>query len=86
MTQEQHILTMEDRKKLSLSGIEEVVSFSGAQIELRTIMGDMVIRGNELTMSRLDTDSKKLDINGEIGLIQYTDIKKKGSLLEGLFR
>ena len=86
MTSQQHMFTMENREKAQISGIEEVVSFSDESIELRTCMGDMLIKGRELNMSKLDTDTGKLDINGEISLVQYCEIKRKTGIFEGLFR
>lgn len=80
-----HILNVENRNKTTLTGIEEVISFSETQVELQTSMGQMIIKGKGLTMSKLDTDTGKLDISGEIELMEYTDIKKKRGLLEGLF-
>lgn len=80
-----HSVKVENRTETSLSGIEEVISFSETQIELGTTMGQMLIKGKDLNMSKLDTETGKLDVGGEVRLIEYTNAKKKRGLFEGLF-
>lgn len=48
-------------------------------------MGQMLIKGKDLNMSKLDTETGKLDVGGEVRLIEYTNAKKKRGLFEGLF-
>ena len=38
-------LSLEDRKKLTLSGVLEVVNFDDEKISLNTILGNLAIKG-----------------------------------------
>lgn len=81
-----HTISLENRSKMSLDGVTEVVNFSDLTVELITNMGGLVIKGKNLNISRLNTDTGELNINGDIRHIQYSEKKKKTSLLEGLFK
>jgi len=85
-----HNLILENRKKLSVSGIEEVESFNEEEIILRTVHhGVMVIKGTELHINKLNVDSGDVSIIGEVASMDYIDesIKAKGpGLLTRLLR
>lgn len=82
-----HSLFLENRERMQLGGVTEVCSFSDNAISLRTSCGALAIKGKGLTMSRLDTDTGELSISGEVSSVQYSrDSRKKGSVIEGLFR
>lgn len=80
----EHLLTMNNRCETSLTGVTEVAGFSDTQVELKTCMGGLIIKGKGLTINKLSTDSGELRVNGEIGSIQYT-AKKRDSIFSGLF-
>ena len=44
-------LSLEDRKKLTLSGVLEVVNFDDEKISLNTILGNLAIKGEGLKIS-----------------------------------
>lgn len=76
-----HNLILENRRKLSVSGIEEVESFNEEEIILRTAdHGMLVIRGEELHINKLSVDTGDVSIAGEVVAMDYTDRsqKKKG--------
>lgn len=85
-----HNLILENRKKLSVSGIEEVESFNEEEIILRTAQhGVMVIKGLELHINKLNVDSGDVSITGEVVAMDYVDesTKAKGpGLLTRLLR
>ena len=41
-------LSLENRKKLLLSGVEEIVSFQDEKISLNTVLGNLTIKGSNL--------------------------------------
>ena len=55
-----HSLSMENREKLSISGVEDVSGFDESLVVLRTSMGALTIRGEELHIGRIDLDSGSL--------------------------
>lgn len=81
-----HSLILDDRRLMTLSGIKEVSGFSDSAVNLKTIRGALVIRGKGLTISKLNTDTGELTVNGEVSELKYSKDKDKGGLLEGLLR
>ena len=76
-----HNLILENRKKLSVSGIEEVESFNEEEIVLRTSHhGVLVIKGTDLHINKLNVDSGDVKISGEVSTLDYIDesLKAKG--------
>lgn len=87
-TESTHNIIMEGRKKLSISGVEDVESFNDEEIVLHTNMGVMIIEGEMLHISKLSIDNGEVMITGEFELLKYADEKSgmKGSLLTRLFK
>ena len=57
----QNIL-VEDRNRVSITGVEQVESFNDNTIILRTIKGGMVIKGEGLNVDRLNLDDGNVKI------------------------
>lgn len=82
-----HSLMIEDRERMTLAGVTEVSGFSENTVSLKTLCGALMIKGRDLTISRLNTETGELFVSGRIMSVQYfRDSRKKGSLLEGLFK
>ena len=81
-----HSLHIEERNQTKMTGVEEVINYSDTVIDIRTTHGTIILKGRELSISRLDTDSGELCINGEVNSLQYSKTKQKRSALEGLLR
>ncbi len=85
-----HNLILENRRKLSVSGIEEVESFNEEEIVLRTSAhGMMIVKGMDLHINKLNVDSGDVSITGEVSAMDYADesAKAKGpGLLSRLLR
>jgi len=85
-----HNLIMENRRKLSVSGVEDVESFDEESIILYTEAGLLTIKGNELHINKLSVESGEVAIEGEIDSVVYSDAdSSKGSgigLLGKLFK
>ncbi|MGN1115788.1 MAG: sporulation protein YabP [Candidatus Ornithomonoglobus sp.] len=84
--QAKHSLMLEDRNKMTLSGVKEVTAFSDSSVTLKTTLGILLIQGKELNISRLNTDTGELNVNGEINVMRYSKDKHSGGFFEGLFR
>ena len=82
-----HLLTLEERGKLSISGVEEVESFDEQEIVMRTVAGGLVVTGEELSVSRLSVDSGDVSVSGRIDALRYEDpAEERRSLWAKLFR
>lgn len=82
-------LSLENRKKLTLSGVIEVISFDDEKIDLITNMGNLTIKGSDLKMNKLDVQNGDVVIVGCITSMVYTgkEIKKnKESIISKLFK
>lgn len=83
-------LTLENRKKMTLSGVSEIISFNEEQILLISVLGNMDIRGEDLKMTKLDVQNGDVIITGKISYIVYTTDEKKprkhNGILSKVFR
>lgn len=70
-------LTLKDRSSLVVSGVEHIYSFDDKKVELRTSLGDMIIQGEELDMSKLNLEEKVVSVDGTINSIVYDKPKKQ---------
>jgi sporulation protein YabP len=73
---------LNNRKKLSLSGVEDVTGFNEELISLVTGMGGLYIKGENLHIERLDLDKGEADIDGSITSLQYTRNRDGRGLLK----
>ena len=81
-----HSLTLADRKRLSLTGVEDVDCFNEQIVVLRTPLGTLSVAGAGLNISQLSLESGRVDIEGEVEALEYSGGKKGGGLLGRLFR
>jgi sporulation protein YabP len=82
-------LILENRKRLSLTGIIEVISFNENVIMLNTCLGAMTIKGEGLKMNKLDVQNGDAIIIGTIHSCMYSgnEIKKDNeSIIRKLFK
>ncbi|SFC66922.1 sporulation protein YabP [Clostridium uliginosum] len=82
-------LSLENRQKLTLSGVVEVISFDSQKIDLTTILGNLSIKGEELKMNKLDVKNGDIIINGSIASMIYSGKetkKSKESIITRLFK
>ena len=82
-----HNLVLEDRRLLTLSGVSDVDSFDEETVVVFTDMGELTVRGKNLHISRLNTETGELNITGNVAAIAYTDDRAKGGgFMSRLFR
>ena len=80
-----HNLTMEGRRQLSLTGVEEVERFDEQEISLTTSCGSLIVRGAGLSIGKLSVDAGDVNISGEIDSLSYEETGR-GKLWSRLFR
>ena len=68
-----HNIIMENRRKLSVSGVEDVESFDEDSIILYTHAGLMTIKGCDLHINKLSVETGEVAIEGEISSVTYSD-------------
>lgn len=75
-----HKISLNNRIGGSVTGVREVISFDAAEIVLDTEQGIMIVKGDDLHVTRLTVDKGEVEITGRIDGLIYTDggEKKKG--------
>lgn len=85
---EQHV-TLLNRKVLELTGVTKVDSFDSQLFVLKTVLGDLTIKGYGLHMKHLNLESGLVTIEGNVHSLSYSDsssqAKKKG-IVSQLFK
>ena len=86
-----HKVNMLDRKSITLSGINDVLSFDEAEVLLDSNQGMLSIKGEQLHVNRLSLEKGEVDVDGRIDSVVYrgehSEKSKKGSnMLARLFR
>ena len=82
-------ITLENRKKLFLTGVMEVISFNEEKILLNTCLGMLTIKGNGLKMNKLDVQNGEVMIAGTVDSFVYSGSESKQdkeSILSKLFK
>lgn len=83
-------IILEDRSRLSISGVEQVENFNETVITLETIRGGVTIKGEELNISNLNLEEGKVMIDGLISGIIYdskdSSSSKNGGFLGKMFK
>lgn len=77
-----HKLTLEERKRLSLTGATEVVRFDDEVVELNTGLGLLVVQGHDLKLKCLSVDDGAVVIHGSISAMSYEEPRQR----RGFFR
>ena len=75
-----HSLTLSDRKKLTLTGIAEVVSFDDSCVVMRTDLGDLIVQGQQLQLKTLNPEGGSVIVEGEICALFYEHKRASGKL------
>ena len=78
-------LVLENREKLSISGVLDVLSFDDQVVIVETELGLLTIKGENLRINKLSIDTSEVIVEGEIYNLAYSenDIDKKSSSLLG---
>lgn len=80
-----HNLVLEERKKLSISGVEDVERFDEDEIIMLTNKGALIVRGSNLHIDKLSLDIGEISIDGDIMELCYEVSSKSGGIFARLF-
>ena len=72
-----HKISINERKNILLSGIKKINNFDENEFFVDSIMGQIVIKGENLELLKLDTFQGNLSIKGKIISVIYLDDSKK---------
>lgn len=85
MVPKPHSVILDDRKKLSLSGVEDVQSFDETVIVIKTSMGMLIVRGSGLHVGRISLETGDMSVEGQISDLNYEERREEGGLFARLF-
>lgn len=84
-----HNLIMENRHKLSISGVNDVDSFDEETIVLFTDMGTLTVKGSELHINKLSVETGEVTVEGTVDSCLYSDTgrnKQSGGFFSRMFQ
>lgn len=73
-----HSVILEERTKLTVTGVDEVLSFDEGEVTMRTSRGSLIVRGSELHVGKLAIDTGELGIDGTVSELLYEDEQQRG--------
>ena len=81
-----HRVVLEDRSRLTVSGVEEVERFDENTVMLSTAQGGLEIQGEGLHIEKLSLDGGDLKVEGTVNALIYeSGGREQGGLLGRLF-
>lgn len=80
-----HRLTLQQRRSLTVTGVEEVVSFDETAVVLHTALGTLVVQGKELQMKALSPENGQMAVEGTVSLLAYEEPRRRGGWVQRLF-
>ena len=82
-------LILENREKLTITGVVDVLSFDDQIVIVETQLGLLTIKGENLRINKLSIDTSEVIVEGDIISLAYSEKdydKKGGSILGKIFR
>lgn len=82
-------LILENRKKLNITGVLDVLSFDDQMVIVETELGLLTVKGNNLRINKLSTDTEEVCVEGDIFNLAYSEkntVGKETSLFGKIFK
>lgn len=83
-------LVLENRGKLSITGVLDVLSFDDQVVIVETELGLLTVKGDGLRINKLSIDTSEVIVEGDITALNYSDKdmdkKGNGSFLGKIFK
>jgi len=83
-------LILENRGRLSISGVLDVLSFDDLVVMVETELGLLTVKGENLRINKLSIDTSEVIVEGDISYLAYSnkDSEKnsKGSIISKIFK
>ncbi len=72
-------LVLENREKLNVSGVLDVLSFDDQIVMVETELGLLTVKGENIRINKLSLDTSEIVVEGEIDSLTYSnkDLDKK---------
>lgn len=80
-----HTIALNERKNITISGVKKIESFDNEEFLIETLMGFVIVKGEQLEIIRLDTYQGNISIKGKINSITYIDDERNKEKEDGIF-
>lgn len=85
-----HSITIVERKSILITGVKKIDSFDEEEFLMETVMGYLVLKGENLELLKLDTMQGNVSIKGLLKSFAYVEEgqkkDKENSLINRLFK
>ena len=79
-------IVITDRNSVSINNAKNLISFNEMEFLVETPFGNLKVIGKNLSIGKMDTDKKELNIKGNIDSISYLNsLKNKETKKESVF-
>lgn len=82
----EQLIVLSNKKNISVSGTNKIISLKPDLIQLDTIYGGLIITGNNLELVKLDNSTTRAEINGNINSLKFIPGKNKEPLFRKIFK
>lgn len=79
-------IIIESRKRISVSGVKDVISFDDETVLLDTELGKLTVKGDSIHITSFNTDSGELSAEGKIHAAVYLGDAKQGGFVTRIFK
>ena len=73
-----HKVTLNERSKLSVTGVTEVVSFDETCVVLQTSLGLLIVQGQQLSLKNLSLEGGQVAVEGTVSALSYEEPRQGG--------
>lgn len=80
-----HMISLNERKSLTITGIKKIENFDEEEFLLDTVMGHLLIKGDNLELLKMDSIQGNVSIKGLVNSFVYVDDTKKKNSDNGVF-
>lgn len=77
-------IVLENRNKLFLSGVLDVLNFDEQIVTVNTHLGVLIVKGADLRLNKFNLENEELSIDGEVISMTYDDRSSPSKKSEGL--
>ncbi len=81
-------LVLENREKLNVSGVNDVLSFDDQVVIMETELGLLTVKGENLKINKLSIDTSEVIVEGKINNLSYSEhqVKSEGGIFGKIFK
>ena len=81
-------LILENREKLNVSGVNDVLSFDDQVVIIETELGLLTVKGENLKINKLNIDTSEVIVEGKVDNLSYSEhqTKNEGVIFGKIFK